>query len=207
MFIPATVSSTSTASSESTTVDDVIVTGSVFGDDSVNGTPNMAHCRTITFTATIESTNSDLAPPIPPRTNKMYILEHQSSGSAKNVPLSDNLTRGCFDREEHIAEKGSDTESMLAQNGDAETEVDGDADSREYPDDTISETSCDIGFPPPIPWRTQDMFCVQNFDSSDCTAGHITVMPNPSYMGVHKATVWNMLLCLHPSIHDRQDLF
>ena len=85
--------------------------------------------------------------------------------------------------------------------------MDGDADSREYPDDTISETSCDIGFPPPIPWRTQDMFCVQRFDSSDCTTGHIAVMPNPSYMGVHKATVWNMFLCLHPSIHDRQDLF
>ena len=189
MFIPATVSSTSTASSESTTVDDVIVTGSVFGDDSVNGTPNMAHCRTITFTATIESTNIDLAPPIPPHTNKMYILEHQSSACAKNVPLSDSLMRGCFDREEHIAEKGSDTESMLAQNEDAETEVDRDADCRVYADDTLSETSCDIGFPPPIPRRTQDMFCVQNFDSSDCTAGHITVMPNPSYMGVHKATV------------------
>jgi len=189
MFIPATVSSTSTASTESTTIDDTIVTDSVFGDDSANGTPNMAHCRTITFTATIESTNSDLAPPIPPRTNRMYILEHQSSACAKTVPLSGSLMTGCFDREEHVAEKGSDTESMLAQNEDAETEVDRDADCRVYADDTISETSCDIGFPPPIPRRTQDMFCVQNFDSSDCTAVHIAVMPNPSYMGVHKATV------------------
>ena len=186
MFIPATVSSASTASTECTTVDDTIVTDSVFGDDSANGTPNMAHCRTITFTATIESTDSDLAPPIPPHTNKMYILE-RSSTCAKTVPLSASLIRGCFDREEHIAEKGSDTESMLAQNEDGETEVDRDADCREYPGDTISETSCDIGFPPPIPRRTQDMFCVASFDSSDCTAGHIA--PNPSYMGVHKPTV------------------
>jgi len=185
MFIPATVSSTSTASTESTTVDDVIVTDSVFA----NGTSNMAHCRTITFTATIESTHIDLAPPIPPHTNKMYILEHQSSACAKDAPFSDSLTRGCFDREEHIAEKGSDTESVLAQNEDAKTEVNRDADCRVYADDTISETSCDIGFPPPIPRRTQDMFCVQSFDSSDCTTGHIAVMPNPSYMGIHKATV------------------
>ena len=41
-------------------------------------TVQMAH-RTITFTPTIESTNSDLAPPIPSHTNKMHILEHQSS--------------------------------------------------------------------------------------------------------------------------------
>ena len=119
----------------------------------------------------------------------MYILEQRSSAGAKNVPLPDSLMSGCFDSKEHVAEKGSDTESMLAQNEDAETEVDRDADCCEYADDTISETSCDVGFPPPIPRRTQDMFCVQNFDSSDCTAGHITVMPNPSYMGVHKATV------------------
>jgi len=184
MFIPATVSSTSTASTESTTVDDTIITDSIFGDDSANGTPNMAHCRTITFTATIESTDSDLAPPIPPRTNKMYILEHQTPACAKNVPLSDSLTRGCFDME-----KGSDTESMLAQNEDAKTEVDRDADCHVYADDTISETSCDVGFPPPIPQRTQDMFCVKNFDSSDCTTSHIAVMFNPSYMGVHRATV------------------
>ena len=106
----------------------------------------------------------------------MYILEHQSSACAKTVPLPDRLMRGCFDREEHIAEKGSDTESMLAQNEDAKAEVDRDATCREYPDDTISETSCDIGFPPPIPRRThQDMFfCIHNFDSSDCTTGHVT---------------------------------
>ena len=189
MFIPATVSSTSTASTESTTVDDVIVTDSVFGDDSATGSPNMAHCRMITFTATIESTNSDVAPPIPPRTDKMHILQHQRSACAKTVPLSDSLRRGCFDLQEHLAEKGSDTESMLAQNEDAKTEVDRDIECCEYPDDTISETSCDIGFPPPIPRRTQDMFCVQSFDSNDCTAVQIPVMPNPSYIGVLKATV------------------
>ena len=38
------------------------------------------------------------------------------------------------------------------------------------------------------------MFCIQHIDSSDCTTGHITVMPNPSYMGVHKVTVWNVLV-------------
>ena len=73
----------------------------------------LAHCRTITFTTMIESTDSDLAPPIPPHT---YILEQQSSACAKTVPLSGTLTRGCFDRKEHVAEKGSDTdhESMLS---------------------------------------------------------------------------------------------
>jgi len=35
MFIPATVGSASTASTESTTVDDTIVTDSVFGDDAL----------------------------------------------------------------------------------------------------------------------------------------------------------------------------
>ena len=89
---------------------------------------------------------------------------------------------------------------MLAQNEDAETEVDRDVDCREYADDTISETSCGICFPPPIPRWTQDMFCVQSFDSSDCTAGHI---PNPSYMGVHKATVWNVLVFKPSSFKPR----
>ena len=75
---------------------------------SLGMTVQLAHCRTITFTA---MTDSDLAPPIPPHT---YILEQQSSACAKTVPLSGSLTRGCFDRKEHVAEKGSDTESMLS---------------------------------------------------------------------------------------------
>ena len=54
--------------------------------------------------------------------------------------------RGCFDREEHIVEKGSDTESVLVQN---EAEEDRDADCREYPDDTISKTSCELVSPLP----------------------------------------------------------
>ena len=152
-------------------------------------TVQMAHCRTITFTATIKSTNSDLAPPIPSHTNKKYTFSNTIVVlyCAKTVPLSGSLMRGCFDMEEHIAEKGSDTESMLAQNEDAKTEVDRDADCSKYPDDTISKTNCDIGFPPPIP--RDRFFCIQNFDSSDCNTGNNTVIPNPSYMGVHKATV------------------
>lgn len=90
--------------------------------------------------------------------------------------------------EGHIAEKGSNTESMLAQNEDTKTEVDRD---KEYPEDTISETSCDIGFPPPIPQQTQDMFLVQSFDPSNqmYTTDQIGMVPNTSYTKAPQATM------------------
>ena len=170
MFIPAAVSSTSTGGTESTTVDDNIATDSVFGDDGTTGTPTNAHSHIITFTAITENVSFEdvgLAPPIPPRTNEMYLLEHHSSKIKGNA---------CA--QEHVAENGSDTESMSAWNEDAKMEVDRDM---EVPGDTISETSCDIGFPPPIPRRTQDMFLAQSFDPSDHTTFQIAMVPNTSY--------------------------
>ena len=90
--------------------------------------------------------------------------------------------------EGHTAGKGSNTESMLAQNEDTKTEVDRD---REYPEDTISETSSDVGFPPPIPQRTQDMFLVQSFDPSNqmYTRDQIEMVPNTSYTQAPQATM------------------
>ena len=173
MFIPAAVSSTSTGGTESTTVDDTIATDSIFEDDGTTGTPiTNAHSHIITFTAMTEnsslrSENVGLAPPIPPHTNEMYLLEHHSSKLRKTACAQGD-----------VAEKGSDTESMSAWNEDAKTEVNR---GIEIPGDTISETSCDIGFPPPIPRRTQDMFLAQSFDPSDHTTFQIAMVPNTSY--------------------------
>jgi len=162
MLIPATVSRTSAAGTESTTA-----TGSIFGDDSTTGTPTNAHSHTITFTTMVGHVSSEdvgSAPPIPPHTNEMYLLEESETACAKCIPASQDQTRDCFILEAHIAERGSDTESMSAWIEDAKTEVDRDM---EFPEDTVSETSWDIGFPPPIPRRTQDMFLAQSFDPSD----------------------------------------
>jgi len=181
MLIPATVSRTSTAGTESTTVDDVVVTGSVFGDDSTTGTPSSAHSHIITFRAMTDRDSSDnvgSAPPIPPRTNEMYLLEKRGTACAICIPASEDQTRDCFISEAHIAERGSDTESMSAWIEDAKTEVDRDM---EFPEDTVSETSWDIGFPPPIPRRTQDMFLAQSFDPSDHATVQIPMIPNTSY--------------------------
>ena len=181
MFIPATVSSTSTAGTESTTVENVIITDSVFGDDGTTGTPTNALCHIFSFTSITEnafSENIGLAPPIPPRTNEMYMLEdHSSKRGTASILGSEDQTRDCFIL---VAQKGSDTESMLAQNEDIMAEVDIDV---EYPEDTISETSCDIGFPPPIPRQNQDMFLVQSFNPRHHvhTTVQIAMVPNESY--------------------------
>ena len=79
MFIAATVSSTSTAGTESTTVDDVIVTDSVLMDVGTTNTPTNAHCHTITLRAMNENFSSGSAPLIPPHTNEMYLLKDNSS--------------------------------------------------------------------------------------------------------------------------------
>jgi len=176
---------------ESTIVDDVIVTDSVLMD--VN-TPANAHCHTITFRAMNENFSSGSAPPIPPHTNEIYLLKDNSSKCGttcaeyiSHVQMT-REDRDCFILEGHIADKGSNTEPMLAQNGDTKTEVDRDVD---YPEDTISETSYDIVFPPPIPQRTQDMFLVQNFDPSNQmhTTDQIVMVPNTSYTKTPQATV------------------
>ena len=54
MLIPATVSRTSTAGTESTTA-----TGSIFGDDSTTGTPTNAHSHMITFTTMVGHVSSE----------------------------------------------------------------------------------------------------------------------------------------------------
>ena len=139
----------------------------------------------ITFTTMVEHVSSEdvgSAPPIPPCTNEMYFLEHCNSERettcANYIPGSDGQTRDCFFLEAHIAERGSDTESMSAWIEDAKTEVDRDM---KFPEDTVSETSWDIGFPPPIPRRTQNMFLAQSFDPNDHTTVQIPIIPNTSY--------------------------
>jgi len=88
----------------------------------------------------VSSEDDGSAPPIPPRTNEMYLLEHRNSERgttcANYIPASDDQTRDCFISEAHIAERGSDTESMSAWIEDAKTEVDRDM---EFPEDTVSE--------------------------------------------------------------------
>ena len=188
MYISATVSSTSTASTQSTSLDDdTAVTDSVFGDDSMTGTPIQAHLRTITFTATIENVSGvdvDSSPPIPPRTNEMHFLVNNTSATRiKTASLSDNLRRGCFITDELIVGRNSDTESRLAHD---EYEADGYC---EPADDTSSQSSIDIGFPPPIPPKTRDMFLVQNFNPNDCTTVQIPMKLNGSYIPVTKTAV------------------
>ena len=188
MYIPATVSSTSTASTQSTSLDDdTAVTDSVFGDDSMTGTPIQTHLRTITFTATIENISGvdvDSAPPIPPRTNEMHFLvNNTSAGCIKTASLSDNLRRGCFITDELVVGRNSDTESRLAQD---EYEADGYC---EPADDTSSQSSIDIGFPPPIPPKTCDMFLVESFNPNDCTTVQIPMKLNGSYIPVTNTAV------------------
>ena len=187
MYIPATVSSTSTASTQSTSLDDdTAVTDSVFGDNSMTGTPIQAHIRTITFTATIENVpgvDVDSAPPIPPRTNEMHFLVNNTSAGCKTASLSDNLRRGCFIADELVVGRNSDTESRLAQD---EYETDGYC---EPADDTSSQSSIDIGFPPPIPPKTCDMFLVESSNPNDCTTVHIPMKLNGSYIPVTKTAV------------------
>ena len=188
VYISATVSSTSTASTQSTTLDDdTAVTDSVFGDDSMTGTPIQAHLRTITFTATIENVSGvDLvsAPPIPPCTNEMHFLvNNTSAGCIKPASPSDNLRRGYFITDELVVGRNSDTESRLAQD---EYEADGYC---EPADDTSSQSSIDIGFPPPIPPKTRDMFLVQSFNPNDCTTVQIPMKLNGSYIPVTKTAV------------------
>ena len=78
----------------------------------------------------VSSEDVGSAPPIPPRTNEMYLLEHRNSERettcANYIPATDDQTRDCFIMESHIAERGSDTESMSAWIEDAKTEVDRD---------------------------------------------------------------------------------
>ena len=188
MYIPATVSSTSTASTQSTSLDDdAAVTDSVFGDDSMTGTPIQTHLRTITFTATIENVSDvdvDSALPIPLRTNEMHFLVNNTSASyTKTASLSDNLRRGCFITDELVVGRNSDTESRLAQD---EYEADGYC---EPADDTSSQSSIDIGFPPPIPPKTCDMFLVESFNPNDCTTLQISIKLNGSYIPVTKTAV------------------
>ena len=188
MYIPATVSSTSTASTQSTSLDDdTAVTDSVFGDDSMTGTPIQTHLRTITLTATIENVSGvdvDSAPPIPPRTNEMHFLvNNTSAGCIKTASLSDNLRRGCFITDELVVGRNSDTESRLAQD---EYEADGYC---EPADDTSSQSSIDIGFPPPIPPKTCDMFLVESSNPNDCTTVQIPMKLNGSYIPVTKTAV------------------
>ena len=188
MYIAATVSSTSTASTQSTTLDDdTAVTDSIFGDDSVTGTPTPTHLHTLTFTATIENVSGvdvDLAPPIPPRTNEMHFLVNNTSTSCfQTTSPSDNLRRGCFVTDELVVRRNSDTESRLAQD---EDEADGYC---EPADDTSSQSSIDVGFPPPIPPKTRDMFIVQHFNPNDCTTVQIPMKLNGSYIPVAKSAV------------------
>jgi len=77
-----------------------------------------------------------------------YLLEERETACAKCIPASDDWRRNCFISEAHVAERGTDTESMSAWIEDSKTEVDRDM---EFPEDTVSETSWDIGFPPRIP--------------------------------------------------------
>jgi len=89
------------------------------------------------------SDNVGSAPPISPRINEMYLLEKRGTACAECIPASEDQTRDCFISEAHIAERGSDTESMSAWIEDAKTEVDRDM---EFPEDTVSETRWDINW-------------------------------------------------------------
>jgi len=107
MLIPATVIHTSAAGTESTTIGDTVVTGSVFGDDGTTGTPTNAHTHTITFTAMTDKDSSDnvgSASPIPQHTNEMCFWEKRTA-CAKCIPASEDQPRDYFISEAHIAER------------------------------------------------------------------------------------------------------
>ena len=180
MYILPVGNSTSTTSTEgapvavdSGTNDDgaiggeTVVSDNVFEDDSGSGQ------NVITFKATVE-TGSCTSLDTPPRNYPRITLNHCSRDYVNVISNQDDSTRREFVVQQVTVKENTDG-AMLVQN---------EALSEGYcgtVDDATSQSSIDIGFPPPIPPQTPDIFLVQTCEPTDHTAIHIPMSTNLSY--------------------------
>ena len=190
MYILPVGNSTSTASTEGAPVavdngtnDDgaiggeTVVLDNVFEDDS--GSSPLAGTTTcqnvITFKATVE-TGSWSSLDTPPRNYPRITLNHCSRDYVNVISNQDGLTKREFVVQQ-VAVKDNTDGAMLVQN-EALAEAEG---CFETINDATSQSSIDIGFLPPIPPQTPDIFLVQTCEPTDHTAIHIPMSTNLSY--------------------------
>ena len=191
MYILPVGNSTSTTSTEGAPIaadsgtnddgaigDGDVVTDSVFDDDSGSGplTGTITYQNVITFTATVER-GSCTSLDTPPRTYPR--ITHSSRDYVNVTSNQDDSTRREFVIQQ-VAVKENAEGAILVQN---EALVEG------YCNDATSQSSIDIGFPPPIPPQTPAMFLVQTCEPTDHTTIHIPMRTNLSYNDLGNGTV------------------
>ena len=188
MYILPVGNSTSTTSTEGASVavdsgtnddgaigEETVVSDNVFEDDSGSGPlAGTITCQNvITFKATVE-TGSCSSLDTPPRTYPRITLNHCSRDYVNVISNQDDLTRREFVVQQ-VAGKENTDGAMLIQNEELSEGYCGTV------DDATSQSSIDIGFPPPIPPQMPDMFLVQTCEPTDHTTIHIPMSTNLSY--------------------------
>ena len=150
--------------------DEAVVTDSVFDDDTGSGplTGSIACQNVITFTATGSCTSLDTPPRTYPR------VTHRSRDYVNVISDHNDSTRREFVIHQ-VAVKDDTDGAILVQN---EALAEGCCGTF---NDATSHSSFDIGFPPPIPPQTPDMFLVQTCEPTDHTTIHIPMRTNLSY--------------------------
>ena len=188
MYILPVGNSTSTTSTEGAPIavdsgtnddgaigEETVVSDNVFEDDSGSGPlAGTTTCQNvITFKATVE-TGSCTSLDTPPRTYPRITLNHCSKDYVNVISNQDDSTRREFVTQQVTVKDNTDG-AMLVQN---EALSEG---CFETINDATSQSSIDIGFPPPIPPQTPDIFLVQTCEPTDHTAIHIPMSTNLSY--------------------------
>ena len=196
MYILPVGNSTSTTSTEGVPIaadsgtnddgaigDGAVVTDSVFDDDSGSGplTGTIGCQNVITFTARVER-GSCTSLDTPPRTYPR--VTHSSRDYVNVISNQDDSTRREFVIQQ-VAVKENTEGAILVQN---EALAEGCCGTF---NDATSQTSIDIGFPPPIPPQTPAMFLVQTCEPTDHTTIHIPMRTNLSYSELGSGTVQN----------------
>ena len=150
----------------------------MFDDDSGSGplTGTITYQNVITFTATVER-GSCTSLDTPPRTYPR--ITHSSRDYVNVISNQDDSTRRKFVIQQVAVEENAEG-AILVQN---EALVEG------YCNDATSQSSIDIGFPPPIPPQTPAMFLVQTCEPTDHTTIHIPMRTNLSYNDLGNGTV------------------
>ena len=186
MYILPVGNSTSTTSTEGVPIaadsgtnddgaigDGAVIRDSVFDDDSGTGPTGTIACQNaITFTATVES-GSCTSLDTPPRTYPR--VTHSSRDYVNVISDQDDTTRREFVIQQ-VAVKDDTDSAILVQN-------------EALSFDATSHSSFDIGFPPPIPPQTPDMFLVQTCEPTDHATIHIPMRTNLSYNELGSGTI------------------
>ena len=195
MYILPVGNSTSTASTEGAPVavdngtnddgaigEETVVLDNVFEDDSGSGPlAGTTTCQNvITFKATVE-TGSCSSLDTPPRNYPRITLNHCSRDYVNVISNQDDLTKREFVVQQ-VAVKDNTDGAMLVQN---EALAEGYCGTV---DDATSQSSIDIGFPPPIPPQTPGIFLVQTCEPTDHSTIHIPMSTNLSYNELGKFT-------------------